>query len=83
MSEVKPSRKSRMKKRPPDWEALKYEIAHELGVWGTVEQEGWAGLSAADSGRLGGIFAARKRALQQQEAGSQSEAGIQEENRRK
>ena len=62
---VKPSRKSKMKKRPADWEQLKREIAQELGLWPQVESQGWSALSAADSGRLGGVFAARKRALQQ------------------
>jgi len=61
---VKRSRKSRMKKRPEDWEGLKVELAQELGLWDKVKQDGWSGLSAADSGRLGGVFSARKKALQ-------------------
>ena len=64
---VKRSRKSQMKKRPDEWERLKTEIAQELGLWGKVQQNGWAGLSAEDSGRLGGIFAARKKALEARE----------------
>ena len=68
MSEtVKRSRKSRMKKRPEDWEQMKVEIAQELGLWDTVQKEGWSGLSAEDSGRLGGVFAARKKAMLSQE----------------
>lgn len=65
---VKPSRKSRMKKRPEDWEELKQEIAKELGLWDKVKADGWAGLSAVDSGRLGGIFSARKKILEEQTA---------------
>jgi len=70
---VKPSRKSRMKKRPADWEQLKREIAQELGLWPQVKEQGWSALSAADSGRLGGIFAARKRALLQAAAGESAD----------
>ena len=58
---VKRSRKSKMKKRPPDWEAYKVEIAKELGLWEKVKKDGWAGLSAVDSGRLGGVFSRRKK----------------------
>lgn len=64
---VKRSRKSKMKKRPPDWEALKVEIAKEIGLWPKVEKEGWSGLSAVDSGRLGGIFSQRKKERNQSE----------------
>ncbi len=67
MTEVKRSRKSRMKKRPEEWENLKQEIAKELGIWDKVREEGWSGLSAAESGRLGGVFSKRKRQLQEKE----------------
>ena len=63
MDEPKRSRKSRIKKRPEEWENFKIEIAKELGLWDKVKNNGWAGLSAADSGRLGGVFAAKKRAM--------------------
>lgn len=59
--EVKRSRKSKMKKRPDDWEAFKVEIAKELGLWDKVKEDGWAGLTAEDSGRLGGVFSRRKK----------------------
>jgi len=61
--ETKRSRKSCMKKRPDEWEDLKCEIAKELGLWEKVEKEGWGGLSAVESGKLGGIFSVRKRML--------------------
>ena len=61
--DVKRSRKSKIKKRPEDWEQLKVEIAQELGLWDKVKESGWSGLSAEDSGRLGGVFVARRRAL--------------------
>ncbi|MDD2220414.1 MAG: hypothetical protein PHN35_00440 [Clostridia bacterium] len=63
MEKVKRSRKSTMKKRPDDWEDLKVEIAKELGLWDIVQKDGWAGLSAVDSGRLGGVFSTRKKAF--------------------
>jgi|GEM_PF-2878358 len=63
MDGVKRSRKSKMKKRPDDWEHLKQEIAEELGLMDQVTSQGWSGLSAEDSGRLGGVFSARKKAL--------------------
>ena len=57
---VESSVKSKMKKRPADWEDLKIEIAKELGLWDKVREDGWAGLSAVESGRIGGIFSCRK-----------------------
>ena len=35
-------------------ERRKYEIARELGLLDRVAQVGWAGLSAKESGRIGG-----------------------------
>ncbi len=40
---------------------LKYEIAEELGLLEKLKEVGWAGLSAAESGRIGGLIAARKK----------------------
>lgn len=33
-------------------ENLKYEIAKELGVFDTVQQEGWGSVSSRDCGRM-------------------------------
>ena len=74
MESVKRSRKSRMKKRPDDWEDLKQEIAKELGLWDKVKADGWAGLSAEESGRLGGIFSARKRQAQKGDEEDENES---------
>ena len=41
-------------------EKLKYEIAKELGLYDKVISEGWAALTAKESGRIGGIMT-RKR----------------------
>lgn len=40
---------------------LKYEIAQELGLLDKLKELGWAGLSTAESGRVGGLVGARKR----------------------
>ncbi|MGN1011539.1 MAG: small, acid-soluble spore protein, alpha/beta type [Clostridia bacterium] len=57
------SRKSKMKKTPADIEELKMEIAEELGLLDKVKQVGWAGLSAKETGRMGGILTRKKREL--------------------
>ena len=80
MEKIKRSRKSRIKKRPDDWEELKVEIAKEIGLWPKVATEGWAGLSAEESGRLGGVFSARKKALAQTAPDTVDIAGNKEEN---
>lgn len=41
--------------------AMKYEIAEELGLLEKVEQVGWKGLTAKESGRIGGIMGKKKR----------------------
>ena len=40
---------------------MKYEIARELGLLDRVRQVGWAGLSAKETGRIGGLIGQRKR----------------------
>ncbi len=42
-------------------EKMKYEIAEELGLTDKVKREGWGGLSAEETGRIGGIMAKRKK----------------------
>jgi len=39
---------------------MKMEIAEELGLLEKVEQLGWKGLTARESGRIGGIMGQRK-----------------------
>jgi len=41
-------------------EKIKYEIAEELGLTDKVRKEGWGGLSAGETGRIGGLMAKRK-----------------------
>lgn len=61
------SRKGKMKKTPDDIEAMKLEIAAELGLIDKVEEVGWAGLSAKETGRMGGLLTKRKRDLRKNE----------------
>ena len=42
-------------------EKIKYEIAEELGLTDKVRKEGWGGLSAGETGRIGGIMAKWKK----------------------
>lgn len=42
-------------------EALKYEIAKELGYLEKVMESGWKSLTAKESGRIGGIMTKIKR----------------------
>lgn len=44
-------------------EKLKYEIADELGLSDKVDSEGWGGLTAEETGRIGGIMTRRKKEL--------------------
>ena len=37
-------------------EKRKYEIARELGLLDKVKQVGWAGLTAKETGRIGGLM---------------------------
>ncbi|WP_419725717.1 small, acid-soluble spore protein, alpha/beta type [Terrisporobacter petrolearius] len=42
---------------------MKYEIAGELGLLDKVDEKGWAGLTAKEAGRIGGILTSRKKQL--------------------
>ena len=44
-------------------ENLKYEIASELGLSEKVDKLGWGGLTAEETGRIGGIMTKRKKQL--------------------
>lgn len=44
-------------------EKMKYEIAKELGLSDKVIKEGWGGLSAEETGRIGGLMTKRKKEL--------------------
>ena len=44
-------------------EKIKYEIADELGLKEKVDELGWGGLTAEETGRIGGIMTKRKKDL--------------------
>ncbi len=48
-----------MEKPVSEKERLKYEIARQEGLLNKLLQVGWAGLSAAEAGRIGGLVASR------------------------
>jgi len=64
MAAAKPKAKKAKKEKPGD--RLKYEIALELGLGEKVDSKGWGGLTAAETGRIGGIITTRKRAQKAQ-----------------
>lgn len=41
---------------------LKYEIAKELGLHKKIDAKGWGSLTAAETGRIGGMITTRRRA---------------------
>ena len=43
--------------RPTRTQRMKYEIAAQIGLLPRVLEVGWAGLSAKESGRIGGLAA--------------------------
>ena len=47
-------------------EKEKYRIARELGLTEKLIRVGWAGLSPQESGRIGGLMSARKRAARKE-----------------
>ena len=49
-------------------ERLKYEVARELGLLPKLLRVGWAGLTTAESGRVGGLVGARLRQHRKEEA---------------
>ncbi len=41
---------------------MKYEIAEELGLTQKIQELGWKGLTARESGKIGGLMGKRKKA---------------------
>ena len=44
-------------------EALKYEIAEELGLTAKIDAGGWSELTAEETGRIGGLMTNRKKSI--------------------
>lgn len=61
----KPGKKSqansKKKKILTDNDIMKYEIASELGLIDKVSEQGWAGLTAKEAGKIGGMLTSRKK----------------------
>jgi hypothetical protein len=49
------------KKEPTPNDIMKMEIAKELGLIEKVEELGWGGLTAKETGRIGGLMTAKKK----------------------
>ncbi|WP_228370476.1 small, acid-soluble spore protein, alpha/beta type [Gottschalkia acidurici] len=47
---------------------LKYEIAGELGLLDKIKAEGWGGLTAKETGRIGGLITVRKKEMKDKES---------------
>lgn len=52
--------KKKLKIQTPQ-DRLKYEIAKELGLMDKIKEVGWGGLTAKETGRIGGIMTVRSR----------------------
>jgi len=60
MAEMKPKKEKRIKELTTD-DLMKLEIAKEIGLMDKVEQLGWGGLTAKETGRIGGLMTAKKK----------------------
>ena len=56
----KKNKKSK-KKEPTANDIMKMEIAEELGLTDKVQKLGWGGLTAKETGRIGGLMTAKKK----------------------
>lgn len=54
-------KKVKKKKEPTPNDIMKMEIAEELGLMEKVEELGWGGLTAKETGRIGGLMTAKKK----------------------
>lgn len=53
--------RKKKEKKLTENDLMKYEIAEELGLMSKVKETGWGGLTAKETGRIGGIMTARKK----------------------
>lgn len=54
-------KKNKKKEILTEDDKMKYEIAGELGLLDKIDEIGWGGLTAKESGKIGGIMTSRKR----------------------
>ncbi len=55
------AQKAKKNKPPKPEDIMKYEIAKELGLLEKVQKYGWGGLTAKETGRIGGLITRRKK----------------------
>lgn len=60
MAEKKVKKEKKIKELTPD-DLMKLEIAKEIGLMDKVEAFGWGGLTAKETGRIGGLMTAKKK----------------------
>ncbi len=60
MAEKKIKKENKIKELTPD-DLMKLEIAKEIGLMDKVEACGWGGLTAKETGRIGGLMTAKKK----------------------
>jgi len=64
-----------MGKKQDIHDALKFEIANELGLGDKVLKFGWKSLTAKETGKIGGLVSKRKKALQEMQQEQINTAG--------
>ncbi len=62
----KNSTKNKKKKIETIEDKWKYEIAEQLGLLDKVEKMGWGGLTAKETGKIGGMITVKKKKLKQE-----------------
>ncbi len=60
MAEKKAKKEQKKKELTPD-DLMKLEIAKEIGLMDKVRELGWGGLTAKETGRIGGLMTAKKK----------------------
>ncbi len=60
MAEKKQKKAKSIKELTPD-DLMKLEIAKEIGLMDKVGEFGWGGLTAKETGRIGGLMTAKKK----------------------
>lgn len=58
---VKKEKKEKKKKELTPDDLMKLEIAKEIGLMDKLEELGWGGLTAKETGRIGGLMTAKKK----------------------
>ena len=60
------TKKKDKKKLPTLEDKLKYEIAEELGLTNKIKKVGWGGLTAKETGKVGGLMTVRKKEMREE-----------------